>query len=340
MKTALEDRLSDALAQRAASVPRVASERVCSVDYQPRRQRLAVPVAVGAGAAASAATVGTVLAVVLGGAAPAYAGWSPAPSASTAAPPSPQASQSCLTSLPSNEPAGGQLGSGSWQSVLTDVRGPFTVALFQNDGAYAACFTSPSFTEVTQVSAADGSASNAQTQNGTVRGLGSGGLPGGSIVAVGGTTSGDLQNVVQTHLSTTADGPYTLVDGRVATGVTAVTLVRDDGQDVVATVEDGWLIAWWPGGATATSAQVTNASGTSTEELQSADKGGPGPATPPQPGACASAAGTANASKSSDGQPTNVPVHCSTSGSSTSGTSGPGLSTNTGISGSGLKSGG
>src|SRR5580704_3604323 len=321
MKTALEDRLSDALAQRAASVPRVASERVRSVDYQPRRQRLAVPVAVGAGAAASAATVGTVLAVVLGGAAPAYAGWSPAPSASTTAPPSPQASQSCLTSLPSNEPAGGQLGSGSWQSVLTDVRGPFTVALFQNNGAYAACFTSPSFTEVTQVSAADGSASNAQTQNGIVRGTG----------------SGDLQNVVQTHLSTTADGPYTLVDGRVATGVTAVTFVRDDGQDVVATVEDGWLIAWWPGGAAATSAQVTNASGTSTEALQSADKGGPGPATPPQPGACASAAGAANASKSSDGQPTNVPVHCTTSGSSTSG---QGLSTNTGISGAGLKSGG
>jgi hypothetical protein len=340
MKTALEDRLSDALAQRAASVPRVASERVCSVDYQPRRQRRAVPVAGGAGAAASAATVGTVLAVVLGGAAPAYAGWSPAPSASPAAPPSPQASQSCLTSLPSNAPAASQLGSGSWQSVLTDVRGPFTVALFQNDGAYAACFTSPSFTEVTQVSAADGSASNAQTQNGTVRGLGSGGLPGGSIVAVGGTTSGDLQNVVQTHLSTTADGPYTLVDGRVATGVTAITLVRDDGQDVVATVEDGWLIAWWPGGATATSAQVTNGSGTSTEALQSADKGGPGPSTPPQPGACAAAAGAANASKSSDGQPTNVPVHCSTSGSSTSGNSGPGLSTNTGISGPGLKSGG
>ena len=36
--------------------------------------------------------------------------------------------------------------------MLTDVRGPFTVALFQNGGAYAACFTSSSFTEVTQVS--------------------------------------------------------------------------------------------------------------------------------------------------------------------------------------------
>ena len=92
-------------------------------------------------------------------------------------------------------------------------------------------------------------------------------------MAVGGTSSGDLQNVVQTHLSTTADGPYTLVDGRVASGVTGVTLVRDDGQDVVATVEDGWLIAWWPGAATATSSQVTTASGTSTEALQSVGQG-------------------------------------------------------------------
>jgi hypothetical protein len=340
MKTAFEDRLIDALAQRAASVPRMATDRVRSVDYHPRRYRLAVPVAVGTGAAAGAATVGTVLAVVLGGAAPAYAGWSPAPSTSTTALPSPQASQSCLNSLPSNEPAGGQLGSGNWQAVLTDVRGPFTVALFQNNGAYAACFTSSSFTEVTQVSAADSSASNAQAENGTVRGMGSGGLPGGSIVAVGGTSSGDLQNVVQTHLSTTADGPYTLVDGRVAPGVTAVTLVRDDGQDVVATVEDGWLIAWWPGGATATSSQVTTASGTSTEALQSADKGGPGPATPPAPGACAAAADAANASKTPSGAPTNVPVHCigsSSTGTSSAGNSGSGSTGNTGISGPALK---
>jgi hypothetical protein len=167
-----------------------------------------------------------------------------------------------------------------------------------------------------------------------------------SAVTVGGTSSGDLQNVVQTHLSTTADGPYTLVDGRVASGITAVTLVLDNGQSVVSTVADGWLIAWWPGDAAATSSQVTNASGTSTEALQSSDKG---PAAPPPgftPGACAAASGAANASKAADGAPTNVPVHCLGSGStgssgtgSTSGSSGPGLSTNTG-SGPSVKSGG
>jgi hypothetical protein len=337
MKTAFEEQLSGAFAQRAASVPRSASERLRSVDYHPRRHRLGVPVAVGAGAAASAATVGTVLAVVLGGAAPAYAGWSPAPTAAPSASPSPAASQSCLSSLPSNEPAGGQLGSGPWQPVLTDVRGPFTVALFQNSGAYAACFTSASFTEVTQVSANNSSGSNAQSANGTVRDLGAGGPADGmSSVTFGGTSSGDLQNVVQTHTSTTADGAYTLVDGRAASGVTAVTLVLENGQDVVTTVADGWLIAWWPGDAAATSAQVTNTSGTTTETLQSADKG---PATPPAgftPGACAAASGAANASKTPTGAATNVPVHCIGTGGATTGiagNSGPGLSTNTGNTG-------
>jgi hypothetical protein len=339
MNTTLEEELSATLSARAATVPTGAAERLRAVEYHPRRRGRAAPVALGA-AAAGAATAGTALAVVLGGAAPAYAGWSATPTAATTAAPSPQAEQSCLTSLPSNEPAGGQLGSGSWQSVLTDVRGPFTVALFQNSGAYAACFTSASFTEVTQVSADDSAATNAQSVSGTVRIPRSSAPPSDmSTVLVGGTSSGDLQNVVQTELSTTADGPYTLVDGRVASGVSAVTLVLDDGQDVVATVSDGWLIAWWPGDAAATSAQVTTASGTRTETLQSAAKTPPEP--PPagfNPAACAAAAGAANASQSPDGQPTNVPVHCMSSGNS--GISAPGASTNSGGTGASLKSGG
>jgi hypothetical protein len=341
MKTAFEEQLSDALSQRAASVPQAAAERLRSVDYHPRHHRLAVPVAVSAGAAASAATVGTVLAVVLGGAAPAYAGWSPAPTAADATSPSPQADQSCLNALPSGQPDSvGQVGSGSWHTVVTDVRGPFTIALFEDTGAYAACFTSSSFTEVTQVWDNGGSAAGASA-NGTIRSLLSGGPTGGlSTGTVGGTSSGDLQNVVQMHLSTSADGPYSLVDGRVASGVTAVTLVLDNGQDVVTTVADGWLIAWWPGDNAATSARVTKASGTTTETLQSVDKGGPGPSTPPQPGACAAAAGASNASKPSDGQPTNVPVHCAGSGTGNTGNSNSSSSSNTGSSGAALKSDG
>ncbi len=347
MKMALEEELGATLAARAATMPADAAARVRSIDYRPRRHRRVVPVGLGAAAVAGAATTGTVFAVVLG-AAPAYAGWSPAPTASTTASPSPQASQSCLTSLSSNEPPGREIGSGNWQTVLTDVRGPFTVALFQNEGAYAACFTSSSFTSITQVSADNSATSNAESANGTVRSMGSAGPANGvSTMTVGGTSSGDLQNVVQTHLSTTADGPYTLVDGRVASGVTGVALVLSNGQHVVATVSDGWLMAWWPGDTAATSALVTNASGTTSESLlQSSDKGVPGPSTPPLPGACAAAAGAANASKPSDGQPTNVPVHCAGSGSADSsstgqsGAGGPSVSTNTGSSGASLKGGG
>ena len=159
--------------------------------------------------------------------------------------------------------------------MLTDVRGPFTVALFQDDGAYAACFTSSSFTVVNQISSggAAGSSSGSvsvRSGNGANSPAGVGGAmrQGRTRVVMDGTSSGDLQHIVQTQLSTTADGPYTLVDGQTASGVTGVTLVRDDGQDVVATVSDGWFVAWWPGSATATSSQVSKASGTVSEQLE------------------------------------------------------------------------
>lgn len=104
--------------------------------------------------------------------------------------------------------------------------------------------------------------------------------PAQSSASVSRTSSGSLQQVIQSHLSTAGDGPYTLVDGRTQPGVTGVTLVRDDGQDVVATVAGGWFVAWWLESASAGSAEVTTASGTTTEPLV------PGllPA-PPSPGA-------------------------------------------------------
>ncbi len=313
MKTTLEEELISTLRARAAALPTDASEKLRSVDYHPRRHRRAAPAALGA-TAVGAAAAGTALVVALGGAAPAYAGWSAAPTAALSSPSS-QADQSCLGALSSDQPAGGELGSGPWQPLLTDVRGPFTVALYQNDSAYMGCFTSSSFTQVTQVSS-DGGTSNGVLK---VSGSGSGsGSPaqGLSTVTVGGTTSGDLQNVVQSHLST-ADGPYTLVDGRVATGVTGVTVVLDNGQDVVATVADGWLLAWWPSDAAATSSQVTNASGTTSETLVSSTKG---PPTPPAPGSC-------TPTTTPDG--TNGVVHCTSSGggkvgSGNSGNSGSG----------------
>ena len=83
---------------------------------------------------------------------------------------------------------------------------------------------------------------------------------------------------MQSHLTTASDGAYTLIDGRTEPGVTAVTLVLDNGQDVVATVADGWFVAWWPGSGNVTSAQVTTTAGTTTQPLLPAPlPGGPRP---------------------------------------------------------------
>jgi hypothetical protein len=300
MKTEFEADLCEAFAARAAAVPVAAASRLRSMDYRPRERRLRAPVAVGAGVLASAGTAGAVLSVVLGGAAPAYAGWSAAPTAVPSSP-SPAAGVSCqsqLTSIPSG-PDAPTLGSGPWESVLTDVRGPFTVALFQNDGAYASCFTSSSFTETNMVASNDSSGGTVGLARGSAA-AGSGGGPGGggsggpsSVSVAGETASGDLTHVTQSHLST-SDGPYTLIDGRVASGVSGVTMVLDDGQDVVTTVADGWFVAWWPDGAGATSAQVASASGTTIETLAWPQRSPGGPPASGSSGAASSSGNSGN----------------------------------------------
>ena len=60
MTTTLEEELGAALAARAASLSPDAVARVRGIDYHPRRHRRVVPLSLGAGAVAGAATVGTV----------------------------------------------------------------------------------------------------------------------------------------------------------------------------------------------------------------------------------------------------------------------------------------
>jgi hypothetical protein len=355
MKTAFEEELTDALSRRASDVPAGASERLRTVDYHPRRHLIRMPVAVGTGVAAGAATAGTVLAVVLGGATPAYAGWSATPASSA---PTSTAAPSCLSTLSSAPPGqSGTSSTGTWQTLLSDVRGPFTITLLQNGSSYATCFTGPSFTEVNRItSASNGSGGtssgelsiSSQAANGG-QNAPQGGL--GSLVSLEGTVSGDLTQVLQNHLTTSTDGPYTFIDGRVADGITGVTLALDDGQNVVSTVADGWFVAWWPGStADATSAQVTKASGTSSENLVPVSQmgmkmpfgaapkpGQPLTGAPPvlAPGSCTTST-TTPASTAAPG------VNCKSSSStgggapsaSKSGNSGAGNSGNTGSSGS------
>ena len=242
---------------------------------------------------------------------PAYAGWSAMPAAASSSP-SAQADQSCLGAFslcPAQASASSAPGPGSHYSPTSR---PVHGDALPEDSAYMGCFTSSSFTQVTQVSPVGG------TSNGVLKVSGWSGFGGPaqglSTVTVGGTASGDLQNVVQSHLST-ADGPYALVEGRVVSGVTGVTLALDNGQDVVATVADGWLLAWWPSDAAATSSKVTNGSGTTSETLVTSTKG---PPSPPIPGSC-------TPTTTPDG--TKGVVHCASSGG---GRVGSGSSSNTG----------
>lgn len=343
MTTALEEELGAAFTARAASLPPEATVRLRAVDYRPRQHRRALPLGLGAGAAAGAATAGTVLALVLGGASPAYAGWSAAPSSSA---PSSSTPPDCLSSLSST--SSGSAGTGTWQTVLTDVRGPFMITLLQNGTSYATCFTGPSFTEVNRIDAPSSSSSGG-TQTGELHvsqgadgGASSQGGGVGSLVRLETTSSGDLTQVLQNHLTTASEGPYTFIDGRVANGVSGVSLVLTDGSDVVSTVADGWFVAWWPGDTTdATSAQVTKAAGTTSETFVPVSgmgmKAGPGMSTPgvtlpTNPGTCT----TSTTSSTSSGPSVNCKSTTSSGGpgKTASGNSGnSGSSANTGVTG-------
>jgi hypothetical protein len=345
MKTALEEELGTTLAARARTLSPGVAARLRAIDYHPRQRRRALPIGLAAGAA-GAATVGTVLAVALGGAAPAYAGWSATPTSSA---PASTAPPDCLSAL-ANASAGSGTGanSGTWQSLLSDVRGPFTITLLQNGTSYATCFTGPSFTEVNRITSSGGAGGSEQSgslsvTNNAANGAGStlqGGV--GSRVRLEETSSGDLTQVLQNQLMTASNGPYSFIDGRVANGVTGVTLVLDDGQDVVATVADGWFVAWWPNSdASADSAQVTKASGTTSEPFVSLSgvgmKAGPGqPSSPavPLPGSCTTT--TTASTSSGSGNTCKAPSGNSGGGTSKSGNSGnSGSGGNTGITGPG-----
>ena len=146
----LEADITAALNARAAALPSDAAGRVRAVDYRPRAHRNRLPATFGvcAGTAGAAAAASVIL---IGSAPAAYAGWSPTPN--VAATPSGATATSCQSQLQSmpGDPGSSSSGSTTWQEILTDVRGPFTIELYQDGDADAACFTGPSIIEVDQI---------------------------------------------------------------------------------------------------------------------------------------------------------------------------------------------
>jgi hypothetical protein len=267
MNDQLEAELREVFALRASEVPTDAVERLRRVDYRPRTRRR-WPLTMSALAAASG-TAAVVSVVVLGGSQSAFAGWTPTPTTPTAA--QSAATQDNCHGYLSTMPGGAD--QGSWSQVATDVRGPYTVAIYQAGSSFATCFTGSSFT-FASFSSADGEMAVSAS------GSAPPGPSGPSSTSSGIYSPGDgIEQLVVSHLSLAGDGPYTLAEGRLDPTVSAVTLVLSDGQDITATTVSGWFVAWWPGSQDATAAQITSASGTTNEPLKSL----PSPTPPPLP---------------------------------------------------------
>jgi hypothetical protein len=88
-----------------------------------------------------------------------------------------------------------------------------------------------------------------------------------------------------------------MLDGEAGADVSAVMLTLDDGSTIQTTVANGWFAAWWPGSQGVQSAEITTASGTTTQPLNlSGPRLPPGVALSPTGSSGTSGAGAAGAS--------------------------------------------
>lgn len=258
------------------------------VRWTPRRWATVAAVALGA------VTAALVLGTTGGGPPNAFADWSATPTPATAA--QLQAAEAaCQQESPDL---------GSLTPTISDFRGPNSLLVYAQSTTTTMCDTGNApFPTNVSVWAADSSPVAAGTIDPET---------GGGPAAV--MTTGQL---------------FFKLAGRVGSGVTAVTLVLGDGSTVTATVVNGWFAAWWPanwdggqpgqggpiGHAVAQSAQVTTATGTTTQSLnwQSAGplpesvNGNPVPAPScAQPGAgCGSSGATGTTSATGATVPNN-----------------------------------
>jgi hypothetical protein len=255
----LESDLRAALAQHAAEVPAAAAARLCRLDYHPRTSRVRPQLALGA-LAGVAGTAGVIVSIIgLGaGAQDAFAGWTAAPSPVSSA--QLAADQTvCESDLAANTtPAPfstSQLT--GWHAVLTDTRGPFSYLIMQTGDYHAACFSGPNFTRLGEYGYAIDSSQRAGADQ----------APADAIV----TESAGTVLLAPDGQPYDGNGPigsqYGQIDGSTGPGVTAVTLVLDDGTRVEATAANGWFAAWWPGPQRAPVADLTTSTGTVTQQL-------------------------------------------------------------------------
>jgi hypothetical protein len=254
--TTLSSDVAASLHQRAALVDPAAADRIAArvtVSRPGSRRRFAL-----AGSAAGTAGIGGIVAAVvtLSGATPAFAGWTASPSMAAAADTA-SVTASCASQLAAmrNGP-----GSVTWIPSATDSRGPYVFEILVSGSMSATCLMGPS---VTSTSFSSGSGSGSLSSSGTS----SGGDPGGTSSTTNYTNGDDVTELTLSSLDTKNGVPFDTLEGTVSPGVTAVSLALSDGQSIQATVNSGLVLAWWPNGSKPVTAQVTTASGTTTQSL-------------------------------------------------------------------------
>src|SRR6202034_3527601 len=143
MNQQLDSDVKEAFVAQATRIPDGAGDRLRGIDYRPRTSRLSPRLTVGT-LAGGGAVAGAIISVVLvGGAQPAFAGWSPSPTPGSAGQ-TPAADATCQAQLAAAPALPVSTGGSGWNPVTTDVRGPFTVVIYQDGGTDATCFTGPS----------------------------------------------------------------------------------------------------------------------------------------------------------------------------------------------------
>ena len=266
----LESELRSALRARADELPAGAGARVRAHDYRPRTRDLRPPVAAGVLVTAAAAAAAVLLIDLGPQTSAAFAGWTPTPTRASAGQLT-SATADCTSRLRDFSSGAAKAMRAArikdlptiseMTPVLTDTRGPFTFVIYS--GAHdsnGTCISGPSFTSLSTRS--------------------SGAAPA--------APSGKILPFFQAHTAHAGDA-YSFVEGHAGAGVTAAALVLSDGSHVQTTIQDGWLVAWWPGSAQLTSAQVTTSSGTTTQTFDT--RATPG-CPPPPPGSTTPAGGT------------------------------------------------
>ncbi len=226
-----------------------AAEGLRRIDYRPRspRTRAAVALACMSGVLALA---GLALSVVgLTSQTPnAFAGWIPIPTSATPGEAA-AASARCERRLSnplglSNQPAA-QSVRGQWRTVITDVRGPFTLTMFEAGHGQS------------ETSCLSRAGSSLLFLNSTRLAAEPQAVPARRVA---------VESLSSSVLPARSGGQaFAQVVGHTGAAVRSVTLRLSGGARVAATVTGGWFLAWWPGHEHLVAARVTTSDEASAE---------------------------------------------------------------------------